>query len=341
MTHHKLYFIIISCFLLISCKSQNPKPEKAKKLKALIIDGENNHGIWPKSTFMIKDYLEQTGLFEVEIARKHYLWVGPHYNKTQGKTNIEKLLEEFPLNDGRAREKVSEPKYDPNFKPDFSKYNVIVSNLGWKSSEFPEETKQNFENYMKNGGGLVVIHAANNAWGDWHEFNKMIGLGGWGGRTVESGPYVYYNEVDTLVKDPSDGICASHGPQHNYTLTTRAPEHPIMKGLPKQWLHAKDELYERMRGPAENMTILATAFSDTIHSPKMTNRHEPLLMAIEYGKGRTFHSALGHMDYSMECVGFITTLQRGAEWAATGKVTQAVPKDFPLKDNVSTRTWQP
>ena len=44
-----------------------------------------------------------------------------------------------------------------------------------------------------------------------------------------------------------------------------------------------------------------------------------------------FHTALGHADYSMKCVGFITTLKRGAEWAATGKVT-IPPKDFPTAE---------
>ena len=46
-----------------------------------------------------------------------------------------------------------------------------------------------------------------------------------------------------------------------------------------------------------------------------------------------FHTVLGHADYSMNCVGFITTLQRGAEWAATGKVTIPVPKIFPRRTN--------
>ena len=55
-------------------------------------------------------------------------------------------------------------------------------------------------------------------------------------------------------------------------------------------------------------------------------------MTLDYGKGRVFHTVLGHADYSMNCVGFITTLQRGAEWAATGKVTIPVPKDFPTAD---------
>ena len=64
-----------------------------------------------------------------------------------------------------------------------------------------------------------------------------------------------------------------------------------------------------------------------------------MLMTIDYGKGRIFHTTLGHIDYSMECVGFITTLQRGTEWAATGKVTQSIPDDFPTAVTSSSRKW--
>ncbi|MEC3908172.1 ThuA domain-containing protein [Tamlana sp. 2201CG12-4] len=310
---------------------------KTEKLKVLIIDGENNHGIWPKTTFMMKDYLEQTGLFEVDINRKAYTWIGPHYNKVEGVSDINELLNLYPLKDKVTRTAVDSTKYDPDFSPDFKAYDVVVSNLGWKSSEWPEKTKVNFEKYIKEGGGFVLVHAANNAWGDWDEYNKIIGLGGWGGRDINTGPYIYYNDDDELVRDSSDGKCASHGPQHNYVLKTRASNHPIMKGLPDSWLHAKDELYAEMRGQGENMTILATAYS--AKDKKGTERHEPLLMAINYGNGRIFHSAMGHMDYSFECVGFITTFQRGVEWAASNKVTQKVPKDFPSADQVSIRKW--
>ncbi|TBN00457.1 ThuA domain-containing protein [Hyunsoonleella flava] len=335
--------VCLFCAVLftLNCKSKEiQKKDAQSKLKALIIDGESGHGIWPKSTFMIKSYLEETGLFDVDVARKKYLWIGPHHNKVEETDDIKELLNIYPFEDGIERIVLDSTRYDPSFSPDFKKYDVIVNNLGWKSSEWPKDTKQRFEDYMKNGGGLVIVHSANNAWGQWEEYNKMIGLGGWGGRTIESGPYVYFNKNDELIKDPAEGPCATHGPQHNYIVKTRAPEHPIMKGLPKEWLHNKDELYERMRGPAENMTILATAYSDSKHGKRMTDRHEPLLMTIEYGKGRTFHTALGHMDYSMECAGFITTLQRGAEWAATGEVTQAIPEDFPTTENTSIRKWR-
>ena len=62
-----------------------------------------------------------------------------------------------------------------------------------------------------------------------------------------------------------------------------------------------------------------------------------MLMVIAYGKGRVFHTAMGHDLAALNCAGFITTYQRGAEWAATGKVTQEVPSDFPTPGKTSTR----
>ncbi|AUP81132.1 ThuA domain-containing protein [Flavivirga eckloniae] len=342
----KPFMLCALFFMLLATLQACEAPPKAK-LKALIIDGQNNHGVWPKTTIMMKNYLEETGLFEVDVERTDYMWIGPHYNKMEGVDDINDLLGMYPIDEQGERTLVEEPKHDPNFSPDFKAYDVVISNFGWKTANWNEITKKNFEDYMMNGGGFVLVHAANNPWGDWEEFNKIIALGGWGGRGTHSGPYVYYDIKDELKHDTSDGPCASHGPQHEFQLKTRAPEHPIMKGLPDTWMHTKDELYERMRGPAKNMTILATAFSGVEADATKENknegrsgRHEPLLMAVEYGKGRVFHSALGHMDYSMECVGFITTLQRGAEWAATGKVTQSIPEDFPTSETLSSRKFK-
>lgn len=333
------------CCLMQQVHLMSQSSRKAK-LHALIIDGESNHGVWPMTTMMMKDYLEQTGLFTVDIERTHYTWQGPHFDKSIGLDTIIELMEMYPL-EGSKTVAVAEPQPDPDFNPDFAKYDVVISNFGWKASTWSEQTKKSFEQYVYNGGGLIVVHAANNSWGDWEAYNKMIGIGGWGGRSTASGPYVYYNDENKLIYDPSEGDCGSHGAQHEYVMTTRAPEHPIMKGLPAKWLHTKDELYDRLRGPAENMTVLATAYSDVEGNRppgnkkvKGTGRHEPLLSTINYGKGRVFHTGLGHMDYSMECVGFITTLQRGAEWVATGQVTQAVPNDFPSESATSSRKWK-
>jgi uncharacterized protein len=91
-----------------------------------------------------------------------------------------------------------------------------------------------------------------------------------------------------------------------------------------RWLHARDELYDRLRGPATNVTVLASALSTKESGGSGEN--EPLLMTISFGKGRVFHTALGHNNgkdiTAQRCAGFITTFQRGVEWAATGKVSQ-------------------
>jgi len=139
-----------------------------------------------------------------------------------------------------------------------------------------------------------------------------------------------------VVRDESKGAGGSHGRQHEFLIEHLDTEHPITKGLPPKWMHAQDELYDRLRGPAKNLTVLAYA-----HAKKETGGsgyNEPLLMTITYGKGRIFHTALGHGVEGIKCVGFITTLQRGTEWAATGRVTLTqVPPDFPTPEKSSSR----
>jgi type 1 glutamine amidotransferase len=297
------------------------------KLKALIIDGQNNHVVWPKSTIMMKQYLEDTGLFEVEVDRTHYTW----------KAEREQAF--LPLAGVGKTEDLPEPKHDPDFKPDFSKYDVVISNFGNSAADWPEDTQRALEDYMKNGGGFVSVHAADNAFGHWDEYNKMIGLGGWGGRSQATGPYVFYTNEGELVRDAqTPGGCGKHGPQNNITINVRVKGHPITKGLPETWTTAKDECYSLLRGPAENMTILATGKDNSGKAP--TDRHEPILMVIDYGKGRIFHTTLGHDDYSCEGVDFIITFTRGVEWAATGKVTQKVPQDFPPAGKGASRPFE-
>ncbi|MFK8112710.1 MAG: ThuA domain-containing protein [Rubripirellula sp.] len=304
------------------------KPASADdKLKVLIIDGQNNHTAWPKTTVMMKKYLEDSGRFTVDIERSKYTWKGGD------------LLKQYPLDDGKEYEDLPQPKSDPDFKPNFGLYDVVLSNFGYNAADWPQETQDAFVKFVGGGGGLVVVHAADNSFGNWDEFNKMIGLGGWGGRNEKSGPYVFLDDDGKTVRDDSPGGGGSHGPQHPFQIVIRNPDHPITKGLPRTWMHAKDELYQKLRGPADNMTILATAFS--AKEFKGTDRHEPMMMTIDYGKGRIYHTPMGHADYSVECVGFITTLIRGTEWAATGEVTLTdVPSDFPKADEPSKRAFK-
>lgn len=282
--------------------------------------------MWPKITVMMKQNLEETGLFSVDIDRTVFTWKGEAY------------LDSFSIESDKATTIVEKPQPDPDFSPNFSAYDVVISNFGWNAAPWPDATKKALEAFVSGGGGFVVVHAADNSFPNWLEFNKMIGLGGWGDRTEKDGPYVYYNDAGELVRDDSPGRGGSHGPQHEYQIQIRDLEHPITKGMPMTWLHTQDELYDRLRGPAENMNVIATAYSDS--EKKGTGRHEPMLITLDYGKGRVFHTPMGHADYSVECVGFIVSLNRGVEWAATGQVSQTeLPDDFPTAEQSSKRSF--
>jgi mono/diheme cytochrome c family protein len=187
---------------------------------------------------------------------------------------------------------------------------------------------------MSGGGGLVVVHAADNAFPGWKAFNDLIGVGGWRDRTEAAGPYWFVKD-GKLTSDRSPGKAGSHGRRDPFRLTVTDPNHPITKGLPPVWMHQGDELYARLRGPGRNMTVLATAHSDP--SNNGSGRDEPQLMVLSDGKSRVFHTTMGHDVSALSSVDFVVTFQRGTEWAATGAVTQRVPSDFPTADKVSVR----
>jgi hypothetical protein len=270
----------------------------APRIRVMILDGQSagTYHDWKHTTPVLQKELEDAGLFQVDVATA-------------------------PPSNGDFS----------NFHPDFSKYRAIV--LNYDGPGWPADLKTSFERYVKNGGGLVIVHAADNAFPDWPEFNQMIGVGGWRDRNERAGP-MWYLKDGKMVSNDEPGAAGSHGARLPFQVTTREPEHPIMKGLPKVWMHAGDELYARLRGPG-GMTVLATAYSDPAN--KGTGRDEPMLMVLSFGKGRVFHTTMGHDIPALACVGFIATFQRGTEWAATGKVTQKIPANFPSADAVSTR----
>lgn len=219
-----------------------------------------------------------------------------------------------------------------NFSPKFKDYGLIIINYGGKT--WTEETRKAFENYVSGGGGVVFIHSSIIPMEDWPAYNEMTGLGAWNGRDEKWGPYLYL-EDGKYVYDYTPGWAGHHGLQHHEIISTQAPEHPIMAGVPARWHHFKDEIYTKLRGPAKNIEVLATV--------NEAGRDEPVMWTVSYGKGRIFVDVLGHcgndpdMTYSMTCTGYQVTLIRGCEWAATGSVTYPVPSDFPTEKHYSLR----
>jgi type 1 glutamine amidotransferase len=283
---------------LTFCAATFSAPAKAAQIPVMLLDGESAgpYHDWKATTPVLKRELDETGLFRVDVV------TAPS----------------------------SKAGFD-GFRPDFNAYRVIVFN--YDAPDWPADLKASFEQYMRSGGGMVSVHAADNAFAGWKEYNQMIGVGGWRNRAEAAGPF-WFVVNGKLQADSAPGPAGSHGARLPFRLMTRAPEHPIMKGLPETWMHQGDELYAALRGPGD-MTVLATAHSDPAN--KGTGRDEPILMTLNYGKGRVFHTTMGHDVSALSCVGFIVTLQRGTEWAATGKVTQKVPASFPTANTVSYR----
>lgn len=279
----------------VACQAQD-----SGSRKVMLLTGQASiYHDWQKSSEVIERILDATGLFDV--------------NRVLTPTAGESMA---------------------GFAPRWSDYDAVV--LDYDGDEWSASTKQAFDEYLSSGGGLVLVHAADNAFPDWPEFQAMSAVGGWRGRDESAGPMLRWRDGNQ-VNDRGPGT-AQHPPQHDFRIVSRAPEHPIMHGLPEIWMQAHDELYSQLRGPASDVTILATARAET-SMPSGTGEHEPMLMAIRYGDGRVFHTTLGHVGprdelpvATMSSVGFIVTLQRGTEWAATGDVTQAVPDDFPGAD---------
>ena len=273
-----------------------------KPIKALIVSGQNNHN-WQVSHLVLQQILNNSGLAEADIALT------------------------APAGGDMS-----------SFAPDFSKYDVVV--LDYNGDRWPAKTDEAFLEFVRQGGGVVIYHAADNAFAEWEEFNRIIALGGWEGRTESAGPY-YYLVDGRPTLDRSKGPGGSHGSEREYPMHCRKADHPITKGLPDNWMHARDEMYDRMRGPANIKDLLYSGYADA--SKGGSGREEPLVFTVDYGKARIFHLMLGHCgptaenNPAMQCAGFQTLLLRGVEWTATGKVTQPVPEDFPTAERVSLR----
>ena len=270
--------------------------------RALLIDGPpiGDHD-WRQQTPALKAIFEANQLFQVDVVTA-------------------------PLQGGDAN----------SFQPAFDKYKLVILNYG--GDGWPASTRAALDKYLMNGGGMVALPGAETAFPEWPEFNIMLGVSGGGNRGQSAGPFWFYKEgnlaYDNMTEGPAGKVLP---PDKPFPVTIRYTEHPITKGLPLTWMHLPDELAGNLRGPAniKNMTMLATALSAADKGG--TGRDEPQIVVVAYGKGRIFHSLLGRTVDALDCAGLDVLLQRGAEWAATGKVTQKIPADFPGEEKTSAR----
>ncbi|MGB8538141.1 MAG: ThuA domain-containing protein [Acidobacteriaceae bacterium] len=272
-------------------------------MRVLIVDGVNNHD-WMTATHAITEILTATSLFSVEVSTT------PPRGASQEAWN--------------------------SWRPDFSRYDVVINNFNGghleDGIEWPLSVQQSLETFVRGGGGLVVYHAANNAFLHWKAYNDMIGLG-W--RAKSFGPGLAVSDEDKIVIIPvGTGLEPGHPERMEFQIHVRDTHHPMTAGMPKVWMHPSEQLTHGQHGPAEGLTILTYA-----HSP-VSSKNEPMDWVRSYGKGRVYTTMLGHTwvgesTVNLDCVGFQTLLARAVQWAATGAVTIPIPANFPGPDAVS------
>jgi type 1 glutamine amidotransferase len=166
-------------------------------------------------------------------------------------------------------------------------------------------------NFVRSGKGLVMYHFSMAAFDGWEEYEKLSGAN-W---------------------RPNNG---HHSARHNFTVDIRDADHPITRGMKTSFPETSDELYANLKWqPPNTFHLLATAWDDhSLYQGKARQpipgpgKDEPMLWTVNYGQGRVFATALGHDPEAMKSPGFVTTFQRGSEWAATGNVTIPVPPEL-------------
>ena len=309
-------------------------------IRVLIVDGQNNHD-WQTTTDALRATLNATGLFSVDVttAPQSKMFRSPRVRSDADEATKEHLREFVERYQNPIRAELESRFADAwqRWNPNFVDYDTVV--LNYNGRDWPRAMQDSFVRYVRNGGGVVLVHATNNAFRNWTEFNEIIGLGYNGKRGTTDGASTKINPDSGEEYLCCVGANSGHGSRHAFAVTVRDPDHPVMKGLPPVWRHGRDELYHNLRGPARNMTILSSAYSEP--SQRGTGHHEPITMSVRYGKGRIIHTTMGHFwrgqtDWdALYCVGFQTLIARSCQFTATGEVTLDVPKSFPRGGDTS------
>ena len=271
--------------------------------RVLIVDGLSNHD-WKLTTALIRGILEPTGLFAVAVS------TAPPTTRVAGAGRP----------GGRGFRTTTSSSRPTTIWAAARPGHVAV--------------QEDFETFVRNGGGVYVWHGGNNAFPDWPAYNQMLGLG-W--RKKDFGWALAVGDDGRITRIPAgEGPDTGHGARLD-TVVHRRGDHPIHAGLPRAWMTPDIEVYYYARGPADGVEVLSYGFD-----PR-TKMNWPLEWTVSYGKGRVYTSTFGHVwagdtqPARMRCAGLQTVVVRALQWLARRPVTAPVPADFPTADRVSVR----
>jgi uncharacterized protein len=289
---------------LVALAGRAGADEPPGRIRALILDGQSNHD-WRSTTRELRAALETSGRFSVVVAS----------------------VPERPTPDSGREAMAGYRAAMERFSPDLDRFDVLIDN--YNGDAWSEAFRRSFVEHVRAGKlGLVIVHAANHPFADWPDFNRMMGLG-WRDDPKAGSALKVGDDGRITIVPAGKGAGATWDPKKPVTITVRDREHPITRGMPSRWRHAPDEVYHTLRGPAEGLHILASYHSDQAGGPR--DEHEPAAWTVDYGRGRIFVTPLGHDRDGQRCPGFVTLLNRGSEWAATGRVTLPLPEEFPAE----------
>lgn len=174
---------------------------------------------------------------------------------------------------------------DPNFLDSeaLDRYDAIILHfMNWEQPSPGEKARENLRRFVGKGGGLVLVHFACGAWQDWPGFSELAGRA-W---------------------DPK---LRPHDPRGVFKVNIADGDHPVTRGL--KAFDADDELYTCLAGSSP-IHVLASARSS------VDGRDYPMAFVLNHGKGRVFHSVLGHDLKAITIPGVAGLYRRGTAWAA-------------------------
>jgi type 1 glutamine amidotransferase len=180
------------------------------------------------------------------------------------------------------------------------KYDLLIVNADRRDDEFKFTRSQQeaIFNYVRRGHGYVSLHAADNAARDWlPEWKEMLG-GVFSHFGLPDGKY-YKGSFTVKIIDTSSSITRG---LKDFKLT--------------------DELYYHVQMMPDVQPLAAIEYQDVAW---------PVAWTRIYGKGRVFHTVLGHRDFGPEKDDPLRNpdlgrlVVQGIDWVAAGRPSAARP----------------